>query len=184
MAKSFLSLFIDDKNYIDYVGETKSNELSQQDNGRRKSQKPSPDSIDYGELAVGYHVLNERLFFKNDDDEIVEIPVQNIVKFRDWQINEEDGSYYWTAEREFHNLDDIYDYIRLCQNKTDMYDQRKGTLGCAQCEDGNTYFFVSPKADYSSLLDPGRLTGNGEMVHSKTKYSPFGEKCIVRKHIP
>lgn len=146
--------------------------------------KPSPDSIDYGELAVGYHVLNERLFFKNDDDEIVEIPVQNIVKFRDWQKNEEDGSYYWTTEREFHNLDDIYDYIRLCQNKTDMYDQRKGTLGCAQCEDGNTYFFVSPKADYSSLLDPGRLTGNGEMVHSKKKYSPFGEKCIVRKHIP
>ena len=76
--------------------------------------KSSPDSIDYGELAVGYHVLNERLFFKNDDDEIVEIPVQNIVKFRDWQINEEDGSYYWTTEREFHNLSNSLSHFLIC----------------------------------------------------------------------
>jgi hypothetical protein len=100
------------------------------------------------------------------------------VNYKSWYWNEDYQNWDYTDERDFTNLDDIYNYIRECQeNGYPLYNDN-GTYGVSSnFIDGKRYIFTSPVARYESLVDPDRKP-------AKEKKAPFEGKYVVRKHLP
>lgn len=100
------------------------------------------------------------------------------VNYKSWYWNEDYQNWDYNDERDFTNLDDIYDYIRECKKSGWPLYNDNGTYGVSSTFiEGKRYIFTSPVARYESLVDPDRKP-------AKEKKAPFDGKYVVRKHLP
>lgn len=161
---------IEDRQILQHL---KSNELEQ--DGSIHS--PSPENIEYGEIAINYKKDHETILIKNDNDEIVKLSFNNGVGLKPFY-----APTFFTGESEerpFHDKNEIYDYIRYCnENKLKLYEKEKEEEARIVICEENNMLFVNNIVEYSSLIDD-RPTDK-----PSKKINQFPKKCVVRKHLP
>ena len=149
-----------------------------------KAKLPTPEQLEYGEIAINYAKGKEALAIKNDEDEIVKLPFtggsgeSGIFAYRD--ENHEDDGIFPDKQALY---DSLRDHIKRGEN---LFEPEEGKMCVAFVKNDwdesiSTYPIINPEPSYNSIVDPEKTKRDNEIKSHRLPYN--GDKIVVRRHL-